>query len=36
MVLAAKTTGSTLSVGGLGSCNIYSSFVEDWDSGQFL
>lgn len=33
MVLAAKATGAAINVVGLGTCNIFGSYVEDWDTG---
>lgn len=33
MALAAKATGTTISVFGLGTCNVFGGFVEDWDYG---
>lgn len=33
MALAAKAMDSTISVIGLGTCNIFGSSVEDWDYG---
>ena len=33
LALAAKATGAVISASGLGTCAIFSSFVEDWDYG---
>jgi hypothetical protein len=33
MALAAKATGSTITVQGKGRCDAFQAYVEDWDYG---